>query len=225
MREISDFEFSTTKAVLGWAFRVCRESAQGINYATAGSGNQKRVSEERAVVLQEASRVVTIVDRKLPDVQRALVRFCYAREGDSDVSQNQNYNLLHNWAWRSADLNSADANMLGNVRVLSLMVPYEARMRLYGMKRAFSLQQLADMVELPKTTFRRDCQPYWVSMVDGMMGEVWAALEFVEQSVQEILSKRESSERDRIVVAEIARFMSEREDDPVMLRPSRAANA
>lgn len=225
MRELSDFEFSTTKAVLGWAFRVCRESAQGINYATAGSGNQKRMSEERAVVLQEASRVVTIVDRKLPDVQRAMVRFCYARESDADHCQNQNYNLLHNWAWRFVALDRVSVDVVASVRVLSLMVPYEVRMRMYGMKRAFSLQQLADMVELPKTSFRRDCQPYWVAMVDGMMAEAWAALEFVEQSVQEILSRRESGERDRVLVAEIARYMREREESDAGAELMRKASA
>lgn len=224
MRELSDFEFSTTKAVLGWAFRVCRESAQGINYATAGGGNQKRISEERSVVLQEASRVVTIVDRKLPPVQRALVRFCYSRESDGDFCQNQNYNLMHNWSWRALALDSVSAELAGNVRVLALMVPYESRMRLYGMKRAFSLQQLADMLEMPKTTFQRDCKRYWNLMVDGMMGEAWAALEFVEQSVQEILSRRESSERDRLVVAEIAKFMGEREDVPPVLPAGRAVS-
>lgn len=224
MRELSDFEFSSTKAVLGWAFRVCRESAQGVNYAMAGGGNQRRMSEERAVVLQEASRVVTIVDRKLPALQRALVRFCYARESDGDHCQNQSYNVLHNWAWRCLAYEMVAVDMVASVRVLSLMVPHEVRMRLYGMKRAFSLQQLADMVEMPKTSFRRDCQPHWCCMVERMMAEASAALEFIEGSVQQILSRRESSERDRILVAEIAKFMRERDGGEVVVGAGKAVN-
>ena len=210
MTELKDFDFAPTKALLSWAFRVCREGAQGTDYQSVGGINKKRSSDEKALVLQEAGRVVNIVDKKLPEVQRALIRFCFARKDDSDRDQNQNYNILHNWVWRQLTLVPGEGLEVANdLSALRVMVPHEVRLRIYGMKRAFSLQYLADFLGVSKTSFQRDCKSGWYRMVDLLGDEGAAAFASVDEYLQGILARRDSHDRDSMVVAEIARYMRE----------------
>lgn len=208
MRELKDFDISSTTVLLSWAFRVYRESAKGMNYQAAGGGNKKHSADEKALVLQEASRVVNFVDKKLPDVQRALVRFCFC-DGE-EVAQNRNYNALHNWAWR-AITPPEDPEVRNGLSCVRVLVPYELRLRVYGMRRAFSLQQLADFLEIPKTTFHRHYQAGWLAMVEALLGERMEAFGLVDDCLQELLARRDAAERDALIVEEIARYMA---DDP-----------
>lgn len=248
MKELKDFEFAPTGALLNWSFRVCRESNQPVDFHSAGGTTKRGSQDVRLLTLQQASRVVAFVDRKLTDVQRALVRFCFARTSDSDADQSRNYNLLHNWVWRERKLLPAEVDEVAtNLRVISLMVPYEVRHRIYGMKRGYSLQNLADILDIPKTSFQRDCKTGWYAMVDILWDERTQAFSAIDGFMDDALRRklpvvaeqevqhreslklpvqdRPSLDPDMLVVAEIAKYFKERSAAETGLIRSRASAA
>lgn len=220
MTELKDFDFAPTAALLNWAFRVCRETAQGVNYQMVGGGNRKRTSDEKALVLQEAGRVVNFVDRKLPDVQRALLRFCFTRNDDGDAEQSRNYNKIHNWAWRQI-VPPVDPEVCNGLSCVRILVPYEVRLRVYGMKSAYSMQNLGDFLDIDRVKFWRNYRAGWQEMVNAVWDQRTEAFASVDDYLQSLLGRREEWERDSRVVSEIAKYMSM--PAPQQAAPSKAA--
>lgn len=191
--ELQHFELVRTEEMLRWAFKILRENTGTFDYAHVGGGSNRPVTE-RMLRFAEAGKVVAAVD-KLAPMERALIRYTFARGADGEESEH--FNLLHNHVYKTLEpeINKRRAPMRRNLALLCVQAPIEARVRILGAKSFFQSTQLCKYLGIGPDNFSHNYKSEWEAQIAVLQDLKVSAFQALDQWLIDLLTRR-FAERD-----------------------------